>query len=287
MQSLLHSYRSYKGHMDANFNIAILDGHKEFVAHEKFQQLLHKKWGQRDRLQWGDGTPGYNIFWSEMTGFAKSVHVLKQVFVFLVLPIVYLLSMCSSSLRTCKPCNWFLLQSQVGTGFFSPIILMRGILIRIATCFATLTIADSGQPLPLLGDLQAVLLHDRAADAGGRRGRGLVRHPVRLLDPLLPPGELQDHPQALQVGDVPPTLFVEKTFKPTAAHLRYGGTQDRMRVFKRWLTFRNIYILSTDIVFLISVILRCVAYFNDQVCKIAQLFFWGGGKGEIVMCELF
>ena len=37
--------------MDANFNIAILDGHKEFVAHEKFQQLLHKKWGQRDRMQ--------------------------------------------------------------------------------------------------------------------------------------------------------------------------------------------------------------------------------------------
>ncbi len=48
---------------------------------------------------------------------------------------------------------------------------------------------------------------------------------------------------------------------------RYGGTQDRMRIFKRWLTFRNIYILSTDIVFLISVILRCVAYFNNQVAE--------------------
>ena len=35
-------FKSYPGHTDANFNIAILDGHKEFVAHEKFQQMLHK-----------------------------------------------------------------------------------------------------------------------------------------------------------------------------------------------------------------------------------------------------
>ena len=50
VQTLLQT-KSYAGHTDANFNIAILDGHKEFVAHEKFQQLLHKKWGQRDRNQ--------------------------------------------------------------------------------------------------------------------------------------------------------------------------------------------------------------------------------------------
>ncbi len=78
VQTLLQT-RSYKGHMDANFNIAILDGHKEFVAHEKFQQLLHKKWGQRDRLQISDGAPGYNIFWSEMAPISKAVHILKQV----------------------------------------------------------------------------------------------------------------------------------------------------------------------------------------------------------------
>ena len=50
VQTLLQT-KSYAGHTDANFNIAILDGHKELVAHEKFQQLLHKKWGQRDRNQ--------------------------------------------------------------------------------------------------------------------------------------------------------------------------------------------------------------------------------------------
>ena len=99
---------SHRGHMDANFNIAILDGHKEFVAHEKFQQLLHKKWGQRDRLQWGDGIPGYNIFWSEMSTFAKAVHVLTQVFVFAFLPIVYVASACCNG--QCSVFNWFLLQ---------------------------------------------------------------------------------------------------------------------------------------------------------------------------------
>ena len=44
VQNLLfcNYFKSYPGHTDANFNIAILDGHKEFVAHEKFQQMLHK-----------------------------------------------------------------------------------------------------------------------------------------------------------------------------------------------------------------------------------------------------
>ena len=60
VQTLLQT-KSYAGHTDANFNIAILDGHKEFVAHEKFQQLLHKKWGQRDRIN----VSKINISWIE------------------------------------------------------------------------------------------------------------------------------------------------------------------------------------------------------------------------------
>jgi hypothetical protein len=54
---------------------------KEFVAHEKFQQLLHKKWGQRDKRVTDGGVQvqGYNIFWSEMTAFGKLAHVLQQV----------------------------------------------------------------------------------------------------------------------------------------------------------------------------------------------------------------
>ena len=109
--SPFHPSRSYRGHHDANFNVAILDGHKEIVAHEKFQQLLHKKWGQRDKIHYGDdirstSSPSlsdiqklpksvlfptifdpmpcnvwlfrYNIFWSEMSKVQKLGHVIKQ-----------------------------------------------------------------------------------------------------------------------------------------------------------------------------------------------------------------
>ncbi len=46
---------------------------------------------------------------------------------------------------------------------------------------------------------------------------------------------------------------------------RYSS--DIRKIFKRWLSFKNIYVLATDIVFLVAFILRCVAYFNDQ-CRI-------------------
>jgi hypothetical protein len=109
--------RSFLGHTDANFNIAILDGHKEFVAHEKFQQMLHKKWGQRDRLQWKD-TPSFNIFWSEMNKPAKLFHILKQVVIFLLLPLVVLATTCSRKFESCFPCNCFIRQSQIPVNRF-------------------------------------------------------------------------------------------------------------------------------------------------------------------------
>ena len=90
IQTLLQT-KSYRGHHDANFNIAILDGHKELVAHEKFQQLLHKKWGQRDRVHYGDEIR-YNIFWSEMSKIQKAGHLLKQLPLFFLLPILILIS---------------------------------------------------------------------------------------------------------------------------------------------------------------------------------------------------
>ena len=66
----VHSFRSYRGHHDANFNVAILDGHKEIVAHEKFQQLLHKKWGQRDKIHYGD-----EIRWTTSLWFPKVTQI--------------------------------------------------------------------------------------------------------------------------------------------------------------------------------------------------------------------
>jgi hypothetical protein len=47
----------------------------------------------------------------------------------------------------------------------------------------------------------------------------------------------------------------------------YRYSSDSKRIFKRWLTFRNLYILSTDIVFLVAFILRIVAYINNQ-CRL-------------------
>ena len=110
-------FLTFSGHTDANFNIAILDGHKEFVAHEKFQQMLHKKWGQRDRLQWKD-TPSYNIFWSEMKGPGKLFHIIKQFFIFLILPLVVLASTLGKCFESCFPCSYLIRQSQIPVNRF-------------------------------------------------------------------------------------------------------------------------------------------------------------------------
>ena len=32
-----------------NFSIALLDGHRQFVSHEKFQQQLHRQWQEQRR----------------------------------------------------------------------------------------------------------------------------------------------------------------------------------------------------------------------------------------------
>ena len=45
---------------------------------------------------------------------------------------------------------------------------------------------------------------------------------------------------------------------------RFSKKRDSKRIFKRWLTFRNLYILATDLIFFTSLILRSVAYLNNQ-----------------------
>ena len=47
----------------------------------------------------------------------------------------------------------------------------------------------------------------------------------------------------------------------------YRYSDKKSRIFRRWFTFKNLYILTTDIVFLIAFILRCVAFVNGQ-CRI-------------------
>ncbi|XP_059082516.1 short transient receptor potential channel 5-like isoform X3 [Tigriopus californicus] len=211
VQTLLQT-RSYRGHTDANFNIAILDGHKEFVAHEKFQQLLHKKWGQRDRLQ-SSNVPSYNIFWSEKSSLSKAIHILLQVVVFIFLPIVYCIPMFGQCGRRVKILNWFLQQGQIPVNRFIYGEISKGLFFLIV--LLTLISEDDVEWY----DLLAVCW---------------------ILSYLL------------------------ENFRTIHRLYRFGGSSDSKRIFKRWCTFRNLYILATDIVFLVSLILRSVAHFSDQ-----------------------
>jgi len=43
-----------------------------------------------------------------------------------------------------------------------------------------------------------------------------------------------------------------------------GGIDNRTKTLRRWLTFRNMYILITNIIFLVALILRFTAYENNQ-----------------------
>ena len=89
------------------------------VGNTAFQKntFVFQKWGQRDRLQWKD-TPSYNIFWSEMNMPTKILHIFKQVFIFIILPLVVLASTISSSFGNCFPCQYFIRQSQIPVNRF-------------------------------------------------------------------------------------------------------------------------------------------------------------------------
>lgn len=216
VQMLLQT-RSYRGHMDANFNIAILDGHKNFVAHEKFQQLLHKKWGQRDRLAQHADSPNYNIFWTEKSFLQKVFHMLKQVIVFVFLPVVYVASLVfGECVRNCQPFSWFLLQGQIPVNRF-----LYWEMSKLLFYFIVL--------MTLVDDEEMAWCDVLAA--------------IWIISYLL------------------------ENFRTIHRLYRFGGSYDSKRIFKRWLTFRNFYILSTDVVFLIALILRGVAFYNNQ-CRL-------------------
>ena len=221
VETLLQT-RSYAGHTDANFNIAILDGHKEFVAHEKFQQILHKKWGQRDRNQWKH-TPSYNILWSEKNALAKVTHVFQQIFVFLLLPFVVLTSTTFfTAVESCTPLGWFIRQSQIPVNRFLYWEMSKLIFYGIVFC--------------TLMDEDVVAWYDMLAAAW------IVSY---LLENIRTIHRLYRYSGHGRTGPD-------------------GSEKSQGRIFKRWLTFRNIYILATDLVFLISLILRCLAHFNNQ-----------------------
>jgi len=211
IQTLLQT-KSYRGHHDANFNIAILDGHKELVAHEKFQQLLHKKWGQRDRVHYGDEIR-YNIFWSEMSKIQKLVHFFKQMVLFFLLPLAFIVSMIIPKIEKVPIFHSLIIQTHIPVNRFIYYEMSKFFFVLIIF----LTLID-GEEVAWY-DLFAVLWI---------------------------------------------FSYILEDFRTIYRLYDQGGAENRSKTVRRWLTFRNIYILATNLIFLVSLILRYLAYSNDE-----------------------
>jgi len=207
IQTLLQT-KSYKGHHDANFNIAILDGHKELVAHEKFQQLLHKKWGQRDRVHYGDEIR-YNIFWSEMSKLQKFSHLLKQIPLFLILPVFFIISTICPIVEKYPFFNYFILQTNIPVNRFIYFEISKTLFCLIIF----LTLIDDEEAAWY--DLLAVLW---------------------ILS------------------------FLLEDFRTIQRLYKQGGVENRSKTLRRWLTFKNIYVLLNNLIFLTALILRYLAF---------------------------
>ena len=211
IQTLLQT-KSYKGHHDANFNIAILDGHKELVAHEKFQQLLHKKWGQRDRVHYGDEIR-YNIFWSEMSKLQKLAHLLKQVPLFLILPLIFLISTVFPIVEKNSFFHYFIIQTNIPVNRFIYFEISKSLF----TIIIFLTLIDEEEAAWY--DLLAVLW---------------------ILS------------------------FLLEDFRTIHRLYKQGGAENRSKTIRRWLTFKNIYVLTNNLIFLTALIMRYLAYSYNE-----------------------
>ena len=211
IQTLLQT-KSYKGHHDANFNIAILDGHKELVAHEKFQQLLHKKWGQRDRVHYGDEIR-YNIFWSEMSKLQKFAHFLKQIPLFLILPLIFLISTVFPIVEKNSFFQYFIIQTNIPVNRFIYFEISKSLF----TIIIFLTLIDEEEAAWY--DLLAVLW---------------------ILS------------------------FLLEDFRTIHRLYKQGGIENRSKTLRRWLTFKNMYVLTNNLIFLTALILRYLAFSYNE-----------------------
>jgi len=210
IQTLLQT-KSYRGHHDANFNVAILDGHKEIVAHEKFQQLLHKKWGQRDKIHYGDDIR-YNIFWSEMSKVQKLGHVIKQAVCYFLLPIVFLITSVAPSLEASSSyLHRLIIQSHIPVNRFIYYEMSKFFFLVLIFCTLVEEPASAWLAVLCVVWIFSYILED-----------------FRTIYRLSEQGE------------------------------------GRAQTMRRWLTFRNILILVTNIIFLIALILRFLAHQNNQ-----------------------
>ena len=118
--------------------------------------------------------------------------------------------------------------------------------------------------------------HDYVSRYGGLH---MVRLDYCILDHILPTGKHTNRTQVMgrilwarlaQNSKITRLIWVFKLLGLNASYFFFGSyrlyrfSEDVSRIFKRWLTFRNLYILFTDVVFLVAFILRGVAYYNGQ-----------------------
>merc|ERR1719233_1167236 len=73
------------GNKDANYILAILDSRMKFVAHERFQYVLLKKFGIGQTEIEDEYDTYNNTLWLDMSWFSRFLHVLKQVPCYLLL----------------------------------------------------------------------------------------------------------------------------------------------------------------------------------------------------------
>ena len=77
-------------------------------------------------MQWKNSPSEYkyNIFWSEMSTPTKLAHIVKQMFIFLILPLVVLATTFNRCLYSkwpmdaCFPCSYFIRESQIPVNRF-------------------------------------------------------------------------------------------------------------------------------------------------------------------------
>jgi len=213
VQTLLQT-KSYRGHHDANFNIAILDGHKEFVAHEKFQQLLHKKWGQRDRVHYGDDIR-YNIFWAEMGKFQKFVHFLSQIAFFFILPIVFFLITLFPRIEKNSVISSIVMHTHIPVNRFIYFEMSKFMFLAIVIT----TLVDQ-QDITTADILSCFWIFS------------YILEDVRTIQRLYKQGQ--------------------------------GTEENWAKTMRRWITFRNTYILLNNLIFTVALILRFTAHYNNQ-----------------------
>lgn len=87
--------RTYDGlqHKDANYIMAILDSRKKFVAHERFQYVLLKKFGETDVAS-DDFASRQQLLWIDMPWYLRCLHIFKQVPCYFLLFLFPLFSHC-------------------------------------------------------------------------------------------------------------------------------------------------------------------------------------------------